>query len=74
MAAFGFTWLIGKKISAEYWLLNSADTIQHRGIYTPAVKMPPTSEENLMIEQNAKFEGLRELLEDDLEDQDLDDA
>ena len=36
--------------------------------------MPPTSEENLMIEQNAKFEGLRELLEDDLEDQDLDDA
>ena len=36
--------------------------------------MPPTSEENMMIEQNAKFKGLRELLEDDLEDQDLDDA
>ena len=36
--------------------------------------MPPTSEENMMIEQNAKFEGLKELLEDDMEDLDLDDA
>ena len=36
--------------------------------------MPPTSEENFVIEQNAKFEGLRELLEDDMDDLDLDDA
>ena len=32
------------------------------------------AEENLMIEQNAKFEGLKELIEDDMEDTDIDEA
>ena len=36
--------------------------------------MAPSAEENLMIEQNAKFEGLKELIEDDMEDTDIDDA
>ena len=36
--------------------------------------MASSAEENLMIEQNAKFEGLKELIEDDMEDTDIDDA